>query len=111
MRPGNKTFSAFADAKTLCRYNTFFVSRDMRDAGKGDILFFFNEGEQASPYHSMIVVQNTAAGCIVLYHTGSADGVIKRVPVSYLKSDQRFYPAEWNKNFSRCLPILYFGSE
>src|SRR5215472_7194967 len=48
-------FAEFADAKTLWYLNTFFVSRDVRLARPGDLLFY-RQLEQSSPYHSMIFV-------------------------------------------------------
>jgi uncharacterized protein YfaT (DUF1175 family) len=48
-------FAEFADAKTLKDFNAYFLSRDVRVARPGDILFF-RQLEQDSPFHSMIFV-------------------------------------------------------
>jgi len=37
----NGAFAEFADAKMLKSLNTFFVSRDIRQARPGDLLFYF----------------------------------------------------------------------
>src|ERR1035441_6107663 len=46
-------FAQFADAKTLWRSNTYFVGRDIRRAGPGDLLFF-RQSVQNLPFHAMI---------------------------------------------------------
>lgn len=61
------TFAQFADARTLWRWNTFSIGRDVHTARPGDLLFF-RQLEQNSPFHSMIVV-GTAQQTVV-YHTG-----------------------------------------
>jgi len=68
----NGAFAQFADAKTLVERNTYLVSRDIREAQIGDLLFFRQFG-QSSPWHSMIVVQ-TGAQASVVYHTGPDHG-------------------------------------
>jgi uncharacterized protein YfaT (DUF1175 family) len=51
----NGTFAEFADAKTLKDFNMHFLSRDIRAARPGDLLFY-RQLEQDSPFHSMIFV-------------------------------------------------------
>jgi len=51
----NGAFAEFADAKTLKSLNTFYVSRDIRQARPGDLLFYY-QLEQGSPFHSMIFI-------------------------------------------------------
>src|SRR5258708_5750003 len=51
----NGAFAEFADAKTLKSLNTFYVSRDIRQARLGDLLFYY-QLEQYSPFHSMIFI-------------------------------------------------------
>ena len=58
-------FAQFADAKTLVERNAYLVSRDVRAALPGDLLFWRQFG-QSSPWHSMIVL----AGGEVVYDTG-----------------------------------------
>jgi uncharacterized protein len=64
----NGAFAQFADAKTLVERNAYFVSRDVRAALPGDLLFYRQFG-QSSPWHSMIVVRSGATTEVV-YDTG-----------------------------------------
>jgi hypothetical protein len=93
-----QSFGVFADAETLMRWNTAFVSRDLLDARPGDILFFHDPQNFGSAYHSVIVVKNDLQLPILLYHTGSEQG-IKRIAADYLMSSRTFAPADWNSNF------------
>jgi uncharacterized protein YfaT (DUF1175 family) len=75
----------FADAMTIIRWNTRLVSRDLRDARPGDLLYFRQPG-QRQPDHLMIVVGtsalDTSARDFVVYHTGpdgDARGEIRKV--------------------------------
>jgi uncharacterized protein YfaT (DUF1175 family) len=61
-------FAQFADAKTLVERNAFMVSRDVRAALPGDLLFYRQFGH-ASPWHSMIVTR-VGSSAVVVYHTG-----------------------------------------
>lgn len=94
-------FAQFADAKTLWQRNTFFVSRDLRAARPGDILFY-RQLEQNSPFHSMIL---TGAGHEwAVYHTGaigSGPGEMRRVAITDLLQhpDVRWRPTVENSNF------------
>lgn len=106
-------FAEFADAKTLWQLNTFFVSRDVRLARPGDILFF-RRLEQTSPgvYHSMIFVGPSQfdknaqgeADAILVYHTGpmgKSPGEMRRTSVAELMEhpSPRWRPAPGNPNF------------
>ena len=101
----NGSFAQFADAKTLWRWNTFFVTRDVRAARTGDLLFF-RQLEQGSPYHSMIV---TGAGHDwVVYDTGpmgegpkAKRGEVRRMTLDDLMHhpDTRWRPISSNSNF------------
>jgi uncharacterized protein YfaT (DUF1175 family) len=64
----NGSFAQFADAKTLVQRNSYFVTRDVRLAQPGDLLFYRQFG-QSSPWHSMIVTQ-IADDPAVVYNTG-----------------------------------------
>jgi hypothetical protein len=96
------TFAQFADAKTLVELNAFLVSRDVRHAQSGDLLFYRQFG-QSSPWHSMIV---TRAGeqAEVVYDTGAdhgKPGQLRRVALAELLDHPQ---AEWrpvasNPNF------------
>ena len=63
-------FAQFADAKTLVERNAYFVSRDVRAAEPGDLLFYRQFG-QSSPWHSMIVTRSGGARAEVVYDTGA----------------------------------------
>jgi hypothetical protein len=70
-------FAEFADSATLLRYNTFLISRDVRAAEPGDLLFFY-QSVQREPFHTMLFVgksyyQPQGADWIV-YHTGDLNG-------------------------------------
>jgi uncharacterized protein len=103
------TFAEFADAKTLWHLNTFFVSRDVRLARPGDLLFF-RQLQQNSPYHSMIFVGHSqlakggAEDDILVYHTGpigKLPGEMRRTTVADLMQhpSPRWRPAPGNTNF------------
>lgn len=108
----NGAFAEFADAKTLKSLNTFFVSRDIRQARPGDLLFYF-QLEQGSPFHSMIFIgrsqwpvegESPQVDDIVVYHTGPAGekpGEMRRVRVEELlhHPSPRWRPVEGNSNF------------
>jgi uncharacterized protein YfaT (DUF1175 family) len=95
-------FAQFADAKTLVERNAYFVSRNVREAQLGDLLFYRQFG-QSSPWHSMIV---TRAGeqAEVVYDTGAdhgKPGQLRRVALAELLDHPQ---AEWrpvasNPNF------------
>jgi uncharacterized protein YfaT (DUF1175 family) len=94
------SFAQFADAKTLMQRNTHFISRDIRVAHVGDLIFF-RQLEQNSPYHSMVVVDEAAW---VVYHTGpigKARGEMRRVAMEDLlhHPDVRWRPLPENSNF------------
>jgi len=98
------TFLQFADAQTLWRFNTHFVSRDLSRAEPGDLLFFRQDSGR-EPFHSMIYLAASQlrpdGQRYVLYHTGptgadsgaGADpGEIRRLTVDELL---RFPQPEW----------------
>ncbi len=113
-------FAQFADAKTLQQFNTFFVSRDVRLARPGDLLFY-RQLEQNSPYHSMVYVGQSqllknASGSesqssqsqfndpILVYHTGPIDkslGEMRRTTLGQLLQhpSPRWRPVTGNSNF------------
>jgi uncharacterized protein YfaT (DUF1175 family) len=97
----NGSFAQFADVKTLWQRNTFFVTRDVRAARPGDLLFY-RQLEQNSPFHSMIL---TGPGHDwAVYHTGpigNGPGEIRRVALEDLlrHPDARWRPIVENSNF------------
>ncbi len=108
----NGAFTEFADAKTLKSLNTFFVSRDIRQARQGDLLFYF-QLEQGSPFHSMIFIgrsqwpvegESPQVDDVVVYHTGPTGkkpGEMRRVRVEELlhHPSPRWRPVDGNSNF------------
>ncbi len=108
----NGVFAEFADAKTLRSLNMFLVSRDIRQARPGDVLFYF-QLEQYSPFHSMIFIgrsqwpvegESPQVDDIVVYHTGpigKKPGEMRRVRVDELlrHPSPRWRPVEGNSNF------------
>jgi len=91
------SFGEFADASTLALLNTFPVSRDIREAKSGDLLFFRFENNREYPYHSMIVDREDGDEIKCIYHTGTAD-IIKRVDPSYLAGSP-YEPSVQNRKF------------
>jgi uncharacterized protein YfaT (DUF1175 family) len=105
-------FSQFADAKTLAAFNTFFVSRDVRAAQPGDILFY-RQPEQSEPFHSMIYVGPSRwlpdppgdwTSAVIVYHNGETGSVgkgMRRVVIAQLLDDPspRWKPVPGNANF------------
>ena len=72
-----EAFGEFADSVTLLSYNTYLISRDIRAAQPGDLLFF-HQSVQREPFHTMLFVgrsyyQPQGADWIV-YHTGDLNG-------------------------------------
>jgi uncharacterized protein YfaT (DUF1175 family) len=97
----NGAFAQFADARTLMQRNTFFVSRDLRTAKTGDLLFF-RQLEQNSPFHSMILTGSGHNWAV--YHTGPIGkerGEVRRVLLDDLLNhpDRRWRPLPENSNF------------
>ncbi len=95
-------FQQFADARTLVERNAYFVSRDVRAALPGDLLFYRQFG-QSSPWHSMIVTRSGAAAEVV-YDTGpdhGQPGEIRRVLLSELLDhpQPQWRPTPGNPNF------------
>ena len=72
-------FAQFADAKTLVERNAYLVSRDVRQAQPGDLLFYRQFG-QSSPWHSMIV-DRVGNETLVVYNTGEDHSPHGRRPV------------------------------
>jgi len=91
-------FAQFADVKTLVRYNTHLVSRDLNRAVPGDLLFFRQDSDHM-PFHSMIYLGESPlrpdGNRYVLYHTGpdsDSPGIIRRLTLDELL---RFPQPEW----------------
>jgi hypothetical protein len=98
----NGAFAQFADAKTLVERNAYFVSRDVRAAEPGDLLFYRQFG-QSSPWHSMIVTR-VGGEAAVVYDTGEDHGKageLRRVTVAELMDhpQAQWRPVASNPNF------------
>ena len=95
-------FAQFADARTLVERNAFLVSRDVRVALPGDLLFYRQFGH-SSPWHSMIVMRG-GREAVVVYHTGPDHGVpgeLRRVLLADLLDHPQpeWRPVPGNPNF------------
>jgi len=98
----NGAFAQFADAKTLVERNAYFVTRDVRQAEPGDLLFYRQFG-QSSPWHSMIVTRIGGQPAVV-YDTGEDHGnagELRRVVLTELLDHPRpqWRPVAGNPNF------------
>ena len=95
-------FAQFADAKTLVERNAYFLSRDVRTAEPGDLLFYRQFG-QSSPWHSMIMVQGGTQARVV-YDTGpdrGRAGELRRVALADMLDhpEPQWRPLPGNPNF------------
>jgi uncharacterized protein YfaT (DUF1175 family) len=96
-------FAQFADAHTLRRRNTHFISRDLARALPGDLLFFRQE-EGRMPFHSMIWIGESRVrpdgNQYILYHTGPG-GEIRRLGGGELLHypEPQWRPVPGNPNF------------
>ncbi len=100
------TFAQFADAHTLQQFNTYFVTRDIRHAQPGDLLFY-RQIEQSLPFHAMLFLGRgnfEQTGSWIVYHTGplhGGPGEIRRPSVDELlrHPSPRWRPNVGNGNF------------
>jgi uncharacterized protein YfaT (DUF1175 family) len=100
-------FEEFADSATLLRYNTYAISRDVRAAQPGDLLFF-HQSVQSEPFHSMVFVGKSyyqpQGSDWIVYHTGDMNGrrgEIREVRAGTLLEhpDLHWRPLRNNPNF------------
>jgi uncharacterized protein YfaT (DUF1175 family) len=107
------TFAEFADAKTLKNFDAHFISKDIRVAQPGDLLFY-RQLEQDTAFHSMIFIgpgewtpdsggpEN--ANKYVVYHTGpdgKDPGEMRRMRLIDLLNhpSPKWRPVAGNNNF------------
>jgi hypothetical protein len=94
----------YADARTLLRWNSFRMSRDLHAARPGDLLFY-HQPDQASPFHVMIYLGAShfqpGPERYAVYHTGDEPGEIRRPSIEELAAhpNPRWRPFEGNGNF------------
>jgi hypothetical protein len=98
----NGSFAEFADARTLLERNAYRVSRDVRQAQPGDLLFYRQFG-QSSPWHSMIITR-IGPEARVVYDTGpdhGRPGELRRVLLGELLDhpQPQWRPLPGNPNF------------
>ena len=102
----NGAFQQFADAQTLQRFNTHFLSHSLEQARPGDLLFFRQGATLA--FHSMVWLGpshfDDSTQRYVVYHTGPIGdhaGEIRRLTVPELlhHPEPRWRPLEGNSNF------------
>ena len=100
-------FAQFADARTLQRFNTYFVTRDIRRAAPGDLLFYRQLAHDL-PFHAMIFIGRSriepGKRSWIVYHTGpiaGQPGEIRRPSVDELlrHPSPRWRPEPGNSNF------------
>lgn len=106
-RTGSGPLRQFADAEHLMRFNTRFVTRDIRRAEPADLLFY-RQLVPDEPWHSMVFLGPSAfdpgPAPYVVYHTGPIGhdpGEIRRPTVAQLLNhpEPRWRPAAGNGNF------------
>jgi uncharacterized protein YfaT (DUF1175 family) len=102
----NGAFAEFANAESLRLYNTHFVSRDLRAARPGDLLFF-RQAEHRMPFHAMIYLGTSffsEGNDWLVYDTGPGSdsrGEVRRVTVADLMHhpEARWRPVLQNPAF------------
>jgi uncharacterized protein YfaT (DUF1175 family) len=100
-------YAEFADTATLLRYNTCLISRDVRSAQAGDLLFY-HQPVQTEAFHTMLFVGKSyyqpRGSDWIVYHTGDINGErgeIREVQVQTLLNhpDLHWRPLIANPNF------------
>ena len=100
-------FAQFADVRTLWRFNTHLLGRDLTLASPGDLLFFRQDADNM-PFHSMIYLGESQLhkdhNLYLLYHTGpdgAKPGEIRRLTTGELLHfpQPEWRPISGNPNF------------
>lgn len=103
-----RDYSAAANGSAIRLHCMKFVSRNVQDARKGDILFFFHDDNLKMPSHAMIYVNDRGSidplDGYLIYHTGPGDnsqGIIKKVLLRDLlrHPDPSWRPSSGNGGF------------
>jgi uncharacterized protein YfaT (DUF1175 family) len=90
-------------AKYLANFSSVFVTRDWRQARRGDIVYFLRPG--LASYHSMVYLgQNAQGEGMVVYHTGGSvadGGEVRLLSLTTLMKhpDSAFHPTVGNPSF------------
>jgi len=98
----NNVFNETSDVNNLVNHNMKFISKDIHDIKKGDLLFFCVNDNIPTPYHSMIFL---GKGDYLVYHTGQIDennaGEVRKVKLSDLMKhpDSNWHPVKDNPSF------------
>lgn len=104
---GQGSFGEFADSAALLRYNSYRISRDIRAAQPGDLLFF-HQLVQHEPFHTMLFVGRSyyqpQGSDWIVYHTGDMNGQrgeVRAVRTGVLLEhpDMRWRPLTSNPHF------------
>jgi uncharacterized protein YfaT (DUF1175 family) len=102
-RTGASEFAQFADADTLRRFNSYFISRDLTAAKPGDLLFY-RQFDRKMPAHVMIWIGASqlekSPDRWIVYHTGPS-GEVRKVRVQDLLAhpSPEWRPIAGNANF------------
>lgn len=100
-------FGQFANAETLERFNAHFVTRNVRGAARGDLIFFRRINARVT-FHTMIFIDRSditpGRSSYVVYHTGPDDGgtgEIRRLALDEVLRypDPQWRPVAENPNF------------
>lgn len=105
--PIEAQFTAAASARALWEHNSQRVSKDIRAARAGDLLFFSVPFGTGSRMHSMIVLGSSAGathqspGARVVYHNGADPGEVRLVSIDALLQhpDADWHPLPHNPRF------------
>jgi uncharacterized protein YfaT (DUF1175 family) len=102
-RTSESQVAQFADADTLRRFNSYFISRDLTAAKPGDLLFY-RQFDRKMPAHVMIWIGASQLEASpdrwIVYHTGPS-GEVRKVRVQDLLAhpSPEWRPVAGNANF------------
>ena len=99
-------YAEFADARTIVRFNTRFIGRDINALRPGDLLYF-HQPQQDEPDHLMVYIGESAFEAEgrdwIVYHTGAiaGGGEVRKVRLADLRRHPapRWRPVIDNTNF------------
>lgn len=92
-------FAEFAEAGRMKDNMLIFLSRNKQVAKPADIIFYLNDYNPKTPYHTMVYIGNDE----VIYHNGGEgeEGIIKKLTLTQLQKhpNKLWHPVEDNPNF------------